>query len=136
MLWHGCRVEYLSKFSPSPSSPGASFAGALVERMAGRILVFFVRHASLLRPLSQAGKVQLAKVGSPSCPQDLLQYDTQYCRRSFNSIAGPRTSSVAICTVEVEPQSAVVLACHMAFAHRTGIRSRRSQLNRRVRGTD
>ncbi len=56
------RVEYLSKFSPSPSSPSASFAGALVERMAGRVLVFFVRHASLLRPLSQAGKVQLAKV--------------------------------------------------------------------------
>ncbi|CAK0784167.1 hypothetical protein CVIRNUC_007370 [Coccomyxa viridis] len=60
-----CRVDLLSKFSPSPS-PGsaaaaASFAGALVERMAGRVLVFFVRHASLLRPLSQAGKVQLAK---------------------------------------------------------------------------
>ncbi len=59
------RVEYLSKFSPSVTSPSASFAGALVERMAGRILVFFVRHASLLRPLSQAGKVQLAKVGTP-----------------------------------------------------------------------
>ncbi len=58
-------MEYLSKFSPSVSSPSASFAGALVERMAGRILVFFVRHASLLRPLSQAGKVQLAKVGPP-----------------------------------------------------------------------
>ena len=61
-----CSVDLLSKFSPSPS-PGsaaaaASFAGALVERMAGRVLVFFVRHASLLRPLSQAGKVQLAKV--------------------------------------------------------------------------
>lgn len=60
------RVEYLTKFSPSPSSASASFAGALVERMAGRILMFFVRHASLLRPLSQAGKVQLAKVSPPS----------------------------------------------------------------------
>ena len=64
-----CSVDFLSKFSPSPSpssaAAGASFAGALVERMAGRVLVFFVRHASLLRPLSQAGKVQLAKVGAP-----------------------------------------------------------------------
>ena len=60
------RVEYLTKFSPSPSSASASFAGALVERMAGRILMFFVRHASLLRPLSQAGKVQLAKVSPTS----------------------------------------------------------------------
>lgn len=57
-----CRVEYLSKFSPPPSSSTASFGGALTERMAGRILLFFMRHASLLRPLSQAGKLQLAKV--------------------------------------------------------------------------
>ncbi|CAL8469379.1 g8920 [Coccomyxa elongata] len=56
-----CRVEYLSKFSPPPSSSTASFGGALTERMAGRILLFFMRHASLLRPLSQAGKLQLAK---------------------------------------------------------------------------
>lgn len=65
-----CSMDFLAKFSPSPS-PGsagaaASFAGALVERMAGRVLVFFVRHASLLRPLSQAGKVQLAKVCAPA----------------------------------------------------------------------
>ncbi|EIE21637.1 hypothetical protein COCSUDRAFT_30131 [Coccomyxa subellipsoidea C-169] len=56
-----CRVEYLSKFSPPPSSATASFGGALVERMAGRIVLFFMRHASLLRPLSHAGKLQLAK---------------------------------------------------------------------------
>ena len=65
-----CSVDFLAKFSPSPSpssaSAATSFAGALVERMAGRVLVFFVRHASLLRPLSQAGKVQLAKVRAPA----------------------------------------------------------------------
>eukprot|EP00884_Botryococcus_braunii_P012366 jgi/Botrbrau1/2112/Bobra.0093s0019.1 len=55
------RSEYLSRFNPaiSPSTP--SFVGGLVQRMASRILVFFVRHASLLRPLSHAGKLQLAK---------------------------------------------------------------------------
>ena len=57
----GRRVEYFSKFSPAPASAPGSFAGALVERMAGRVLLFFVRHAALLRPLSQAGRVQLAK---------------------------------------------------------------------------
>ncbi|GAB4821831.1 hypothetical protein N2152v2_008877 [Parachlorella kessleri] len=56
-----CRVEFLSKLSPSPSSPTPSVGRALVERMAARLLVFFVRHAALLRPLGQAGKIQLAK---------------------------------------------------------------------------
>jgi len=36
-------------------------AGALVERMAARLLVFFARHAALLRPLGAAGKLQLAQ---------------------------------------------------------------------------
>lgn len=104
-----CRLEFLSKFNPSPASPVPSgapacrlpacarlpgsarllgglhadlpaaaapdacmlpplpprcsaVARALVERMAARLLLFAVRHASLLRPLPQAGKLQLAKV--------------------------------------------------------------------------
>jgi hypothetical protein len=36
-------------------------AGALVERMAARLLVFFARHAALLRPLGAAGRLQLAQ---------------------------------------------------------------------------
>ena len=56
------RIEFLSKFSPVPSPHVPSFAAALVERLARRVLAFFVRHAALLRPLSQAGKLQLAKV--------------------------------------------------------------------------
>lgn len=39
-----------------------SFVSALTERMACRVLVFFVRHASLVRPLSNDGKLRLAKV--------------------------------------------------------------------------
>lgn len=68
-LLANARVEYLSKFSPPPSGPtssaasggGLTVARSLVERLAARLLLFFVRHAALLRPLSQAGKLQLAK---------------------------------------------------------------------------
>lgn len=57
-----CRVEFLSSFTPAPGAGAASVATPLVERFAARLLVLFVRHAALLRPLSQAGKLQLAKV--------------------------------------------------------------------------
>ena len=86
-------MDLLSKFSPSPS-PGsaaaaASFAGALVERMAGRVLVFFVRHASLLRPLSQAGKVQLAKVRAPGTCYPGGCYAATRCLRAAHACAAP-----------------------------------------------
>ncbi|GFR42609.1 hypothetical protein Agub_g3540 [Astrephomene gubernaculifera] len=55
------RAEFLSRFVPPPSPAVPSCAAALVERMACRLLVFFVRHAALLRPLSQAGKLLVAK---------------------------------------------------------------------------
>lgn len=55
------RLEFLTKFNPSPASPVPSVARALVERMAARLVLFALRHASLLRPLPQAGKLQLAK---------------------------------------------------------------------------
>lgn len=58
-----CRSEYLSHFHPPPSPSVASFVSALTERMASRVLLFFVRHASLVRPLSAEGKLRLAKVG-------------------------------------------------------------------------
>ncbi|PSC76466.1 conserved oligomeric Golgi complex subunit 5 [Micractinium conductrix] len=60
LLTH-CRLEFLTKFNPSPASPVPSVARSLVERMAARLVLFAVRHASLLRPLPQAGKLQLAK---------------------------------------------------------------------------
>lgn len=57
------RIEYLAKFNPPPglATGGSSVPRALVERMAARLLVFFVRHAALVRPLSLPGKLQLAK---------------------------------------------------------------------------
>eukprot|EP00198_Chlamydomonas_reinhardtii_P007786 XP_001697123.1 component of oligomeric golgi complex 5 [Chlamydomonas reinhardtii] len=55
------RSEFLSRFVPPPSPSMPSCVGSLVERMACRLLVFFVRHAALLRPLSQAGKLLVAK---------------------------------------------------------------------------
>lgn len=53
------RSEFLSRFAPPPSPPVPSCVSALVERMAARTLIFFVRHASLVRPLGQAGKLQV-----------------------------------------------------------------------------
>mmetsp|Transcript_14383 Transcript_14383/g.31097 ORF Transcript_14383/g.31097 Transcript_14383/m.31097 type:complete len:825 (+) Transcript_14383:68-2542(+) len=55
------RSEFLSKFVPVPSPNVASCVSTLVERMACRLLIFFVRHASLVRPLGQVGKLQIAK---------------------------------------------------------------------------
>jgi hypothetical protein len=55
------RTEFLSRFTPPPSPNHNTFISALVERMACRVLVFFVRHASLMRGLSQAGKLRLTK---------------------------------------------------------------------------
>lgn len=59
------RLHFLSKFVPAPSPAVASFAALLTQRLAARTLVFFVRHAALLRPLNQSGKLQLAKVRPP-----------------------------------------------------------------------
>lgn len=56
-----CRIEWLSKFNPPATSGSPSIGRRLVERLVYRILGFFVRHAALIRPLSQAGKLQLAK---------------------------------------------------------------------------
>ncbi|KAG2437843.1 hypothetical protein HXX76_005461 [Chlamydomonas incerta] len=55
------RSEFLSRFVPPPSPSMPSCVGSLVERMACRLLVVFVRHAALLRPLSQSGKLLVAK---------------------------------------------------------------------------
>ena len=60
-------MEYLSKFTPAANPQNSGSVGAaLTQRFASRLLVFFVRHSSLLRPLSQAGKLQLAKASSLS----------------------------------------------------------------------
>jgi hypothetical protein len=56
-----CRSEYLNRFVPAPSPQVPSCGSTLAERCAGRLLMLWVRHASLLRPLDQTGRLQLAK---------------------------------------------------------------------------
>lgn len=58
------RLDFLSHFVPQPSPSVPSFAALLCQRLAARTLTFFVRHASLLPSLSEAGKLQLTKVRS------------------------------------------------------------------------
>ncbi|KAL5999285.1 Conserved oligomeric Golgi complex subunit [Asimina triloba] len=60
------RTEFLSRLLPSslthsvnPSSE--SLAMRLVRRMASRVLIFFIRHAALVRPLSESGKLRMAR---------------------------------------------------------------------------
>ncbi|KAJ7543428.1 hypothetical protein O6H91_09G038000 [Diphasiastrum complanatum] len=60
------RSEFLSKLLPTSQSAYASGAGEsicarLARKMASRVLFFFVRHAALVRPLSEIGKLQLAR---------------------------------------------------------------------------
>lgn len=78
------RAEYLSQFHPAPSPQVPSFVSALTERMACRVLVFFVRHASLVRPLSNDGKLRLAKVSTRTTPRPAsccsLVFDAELCR--------------------------------------------------------
>jgi hypothetical protein len=56
----GFKAEFLSKFVPLPSPAVPSCVGALTERMASRLLLFFVRHAALVRPLSQVRSAAFA----------------------------------------------------------------------------
>ncbi|OMO68018.1 Golgi transport complex protein [Corchorus capsularis] len=59
------RSEFLSRLLPS--SANATTAGTetictrLVRSMASRVLIFFIRHASLVRPLSESGKLRMAR---------------------------------------------------------------------------
>jgi hypothetical protein len=59
------RSEFLCRLLPS--SANATTAGAetictrLVRSMASRVLIFFIRHASLARPLSESGKLRMAR---------------------------------------------------------------------------
>lgn len=55
------QTEVLLKFSPSFSSNTPSFVRSLVKRLCARIVVFFIRHGSILRPLSTQGRQQLIR---------------------------------------------------------------------------
>ncbi|KAK9065273.1 hypothetical protein SSX86_016656 [Deinandra increscens subsp. villosa] len=59
------RNEFLSKLLPSSAkviSIGTeTICTRLVRSMASRVLIFFIRHASLVRPLSESGKLRMAR---------------------------------------------------------------------------
>ncbi|CAL0315869.1 unnamed protein product [Lupinus luteus] len=58
------RSEFLSRLLPSRNTiaPGTeNICTRLVQSMASRVLVFFIRHASLVRPLSESGKLRMAR---------------------------------------------------------------------------
>ncbi|PHU04204.1 hypothetical protein BC332_25026 [Capsicum chinense] len=59
------RSEFLSRLLPSSSNSlttgSETICTRLVRSMASRVLIFFIRHASLVRPLSESGKLRLAR---------------------------------------------------------------------------
>lgn len=59
------RAEFLSRLLPrsaSAASVGTEFiCTGLVRNLASRVLIFFIRHASLVRPLSESGKLRMAR---------------------------------------------------------------------------
>lgn len=58
------RTEFLSRLLPSANATAAgteTICTQLVRSMASRVLIFFIRHASLVRPLSESGKLRMAR---------------------------------------------------------------------------
>ncbi|XP_051152031.1 conserved oligomeric Golgi complex subunit 5 [Andrographis paniculata] len=61
---HHFRTEFLSRVLPSSGTVSVgteTICTRLVKSMASRVLIFFIRHASLIRPLSESGKLRLAR---------------------------------------------------------------------------
>lgn len=58
------RSEFLLRLMPSTNtatSGAETICTRLVRNMASRVLIFFIRHASLVRPLSESGKLRMAR---------------------------------------------------------------------------
>ncbi|KAH7833665.1 hypothetical protein Vadar_008563 [Vaccinium darrowii] len=60
------RSEFLSRLLPSSNNAGSvgtkeSICTRLARSMASRVLICFIRHASLVRPLSESGKLRMAR---------------------------------------------------------------------------
>ncbi|KAF6173202.1 hypothetical protein GIB67_021740, partial [Kingdonia uniflora] len=58
------RSEFLLRLLPSSASISTNsetICTRLVRRMASRVLIFFIRHAALVRPLSESGKLRMAR---------------------------------------------------------------------------
>lgn len=58
------RTEFLSRLLPTGNASTIrteTISTRLVRSMASRVLIFFIRHASLVRPLSESGKLRMAR---------------------------------------------------------------------------
>ncbi|KAJ4729021.1 conserved oligomeric Golgi complex subunit 5 [Melia azedarach] len=59
------RSEFLSRLLPtaanSTTAATENICTRLVRSMASRVLIFFIRHAALVRPLSESGKLRMAR---------------------------------------------------------------------------
>ncbi|KAG2717629.1 hypothetical protein I3760_03G184800 [Carya illinoinensis] len=58
------RNAFLSRLLPSTNATTGgteNICTRLVRNMASRVLIFFIRHASLVRPLSESGKLRMAR---------------------------------------------------------------------------
>lgn len=59
------RSEFLARLLPSKTNPVSTgtetICTQLVRTMASRVLIFFIRHAALVRPLSESGKLRMAR---------------------------------------------------------------------------
>ncbi|CAH8386520.1 unnamed protein product [Eruca vesicaria subsp. sativa] len=59
------RKEFLSRLLPSAATANTagteSICTRLARQMASRVLIFYIRHASLVRPLSEWGKLRMAR---------------------------------------------------------------------------
>ncbi|KAI0495189.1 hypothetical protein KFK09_025339 [Dendrobium nobile] len=55
------RNEFLSKLLPASATRFETICTSLVHRMASRVLLSFIRHAALIRPLSESGKLRMAR---------------------------------------------------------------------------
>ncbi|KAK9924117.1 hypothetical protein M0R45_032504 [Rubus argutus] len=57
------RSEFLLRLLPSKTATVGveTICTRLVRSMAARVLIFFIRHASLVRPLSESGKLRMAR---------------------------------------------------------------------------
>ncbi|KAI9114639.1 hypothetical protein K1719_014337 [Acacia pycnantha] len=57
------RREFLSRLLPTTATASGTenICTRLVRSMASRVLVFFIRHASLVSPLSESGKLRMAR---------------------------------------------------------------------------
>ena len=108
----------------------------LCERAAGRVLTYFVRHASLLRPLPPPAKLQLAKdlaelqagVGQSLWPLEALGPAVR-CLRGFRALLFVEDTALDAAAAPVRDLPAGIALHHM-FSRLVGLLARRSELVR------